>query len=92
MALVTKVNITLNKRLWDKFNELRKETEVLLGERVNFSAYANDVLKQMVDTMEMFLKKKKEGTLTPDYMIEHSRKLAEAEVKKVIREAKRKKK
>lgn len=87
MAYVTKVNITLNKRLWNRFNELRNEYEQALGERVSFSEYANDVLKQMVETMELFLEKKREGVLTPEFQIRHFRKLASAEEKKVIKEA-----
>jgi len=87
MAYVTKVNLTLNKRLWDRFNELRDEYAQVLGERVSFSEYANNVLKQMVETMELFLKKKREGTLTPEFQIEHFRKLVSVEEKKVIREA-----
>jgi protein associated with RNAse G/E len=87
MAIVTKVNLTLNKYLWERFNELREEAYEITGERINFSSYTNAVLKQLVDTLEVFIQKKKEGTLTPDFMIEHFRKLAGAEEKKVIREA-----
>lgn len=89
MASVTKVNLTLNKHLWDRFNELRGEAERVLGERINFSSYANSVLKQVVQTLETFLQKKKEGTLTPEFMIEYFNKLAAAEGKRVIREAKK---
>ncbi len=91
MAYVTKVNLTLNKRLWDRFNELRGEYAQVLGEKVSFSEYANDILKQVVETMELFLKKKREGMLTPEFQIEHFRKLAGAKEKRVIREARRKK-
>lgn len=92
MAYVTKVNLTLNKRLWERFLELRDEYAQALGEKVSFSEYANDVLKQMVQTMELFLKKKRQGTLTADFQIKHFRKLAGAEEKRVIRETRRKKK
>jgi hypothetical protein len=87
MARVTKVNLTLNKHLWERFNELRDEAEELLGGKINFSSYANDVLRQMVNTLEIFLEKKKEEALTPEFIIEHFRKLSEAEGKKVVREA-----
>jgi protein associated with RNAse G/E len=87
MAIVTKVNLTLNKRLWERFNELREEAYEITGEKINFSSYANAVLKQMVDTLEVFIQKKKEGALTPDFMIEHFRKLAGAGEKRVVKEA-----
>lgn len=87
MGRTCKVNLTLDHHLWMEFNKLRDEMSDVLGSRIEFSPYANSVLRQMVDTMRVFLKKKREGTLTAEFIKEHFRKLAEAEGKKVEREA-----
>lgn len=85
-----RINLSVNKRLYERFNELRAEAIKELGQRVEFSPYVNSVLKQLVETLEIFLKKKREGKLTPDFMISHFAQLTLKEGEKVIKEAKRK--
>ena len=84
-----RVNLTVNRRLYERFSELRKEAQEILGEKVEFSPYVNATLKGLVETLELFLKKKKEGQLTPDFMISYFYQLTHKESQKVIKEAKK---